>query len=66
MCCLAYENSTYVESLRVMHKIGSTVNTKDGQGTVVYNDLLVRQVDVTFVKGDDSEIKTFDLIEIKF
>lgn len=66
MCCLAYENSTYVESLRVMPKIGSMVNTKDGQGTVVYNDLLDRQVDVKFVKGDDSEIKTFDLGEIKF
>lgn len=66
MCCIAYENQTYVDSLKVMPKIGSTVKTKDGEGVVVYNDLLDRQVDIRFSKGDDSEVKTFDLKDVKF
>ncbi len=66
MCCLAYENSTYQEALKVMPKIGANVSTKDGIGTVVFNDLLKREVDVKFVKGDESEIKTFALEDIKF
>ena len=66
MCCLAYENPTYQESIKVMPKIGSEVKTLDGMGTVVYNDLLDRRVDVKFVKGDDSEVKTYELKDIKF
>lgn len=66
MCCIAYENPTYQEALRVMPKVGSSVKTKDGQGTVVFNDLLNKKVDVKFVNGDDSEIKTYDLQEITF
>lgn len=66
MCCIAYENPTYQESLKLMPKIGSEVKTSVGFGTVVYNDLLNRKVDVKFVKGDDVDIKTFELDEIKF
>ena len=49
-----------------MPKIGSVVTTKDGQGTVTFNDLLKREVDVKFVKGEESEIKTYPLEEVKF
>ena len=66
MCCIAYENSTYQESIKVMPKVGSSVSTKDGSGNVVYNNLLDREVDVKFVKGDDVEIKTYKLEEISF
>lgn len=66
MCCIAYENQTYVDSLKVMPKVGSTVKTKDGEGVVVYNDLLDRQVEVRFSSGDDSEVKTYELNEVKF
>lgn len=65
MCCLAYENNTYLEAIKVMPKLGSSVSTKDGTGSVVYNDLLRREVDVKYVRGDDSEIKTYPLEEIK-
>ncbi len=65
MCCIAYENPTYQESLQIMPKIGANVSTKDGQGTVVYNDLLNRNVDVKYVRGEDIEIKTYPLEEIK-
>ena len=65
MCCLAYENATYQEAIKVMPKVGSSVSTKDGTGAVVYNDLLRREVDVKFVRGDETEIKTYQLEEIK-
>lgn len=66
MCCLAYENPTYQEAIKIMPKVGTEVSTKDGKGKVVFNDLLKREVDVKFVNGDDSEIKTYPLEEIKF
>jgi len=66
MCCIAYENQTYQDALKVMPKVGLQVSTKDGKGVVVYNDLLRREVDVKFVRGEDSEIKTFALSEISF
>ncbi len=66
MCCIAYENPTYQEAIKVMPKIGSVVTTKDGQGTVAFNDLLKREVDVKFVKGEETEIKTYPLEEVKF
>ena len=49
-----------------MPKINSTVSTKDGKGVVVFNDLLKREVDVKFTRGDDSEIKTYPLAEVSF
>lgn len=66
MCCIAYENPTYQEALKIMPHVGKEVSTKDGQGTVVFNNLLERTVDVKFVRGDESEIKTYPLEEIKF
>lgn len=66
MCCIAYENPIYQESIKVMPKLGTVVNTKDGKGSVVYNNLLKREVDVRISKGDDTEIKTYPLEEIVF
>ena len=66
MCCLAYENPIYQESIKLMPKVGSEVQTLDGKGVVVYNDLLDRKVDIKFTKGDDTEIKTYNLEDVKF
>ncbi len=66
MCCIAYENSTYQEAIKVMPKVGTNVVTKDGNGVVVFNDLLQREVDVKFVNGEDIEVKTYPLADIKF
>ena len=66
MCCLAYENPIYQEAIKMMPKVNSQVSTKDGNGTVVFNDLLKKEVDVKFVKGDETEIKTYPLDQIKF
>ncbi len=66
MCCIAYENPVYQEAIRLMPKVGTNVSTKDGHGTVVFNDLLKREVEVKFVNGDDFEYKTYPLEEVKF
>lgn len=66
LCCLAYENETYVESLKVMPKMNSYVSTPDGKGKVVYNNLLDRVVSVKFEKENFEETKEYDLSQIKF
>jgi cell fate regulator YaaT (PSP1 superfamily) len=66
MCCIAYENPVYAEALKIMPKVGTIVTTKDGRGSVVFNNLLKREVDVKFSNGDDSEIKTYPLDQVKF
>ena len=66
LCCLAYENPYYVEVLKVMPKVNSTVSTPDGKGTVVYTDLLKKTVSVKFQSETSSEIKDFALEDIKF
>ena len=66
LCCLAYENETYAESLKSMPKVGSVVSTKDGKGVVMYNDLLNRRVSVKFEDENSSEIKEYDEKDVKF
>ncbi len=66
LCCLSYENANYVELLKIMPKVNSFVRTPDGEGKVVYCDLLQKKVDVRFADDNSSEIKTFDLSDLKF
>ena len=65
LCCLAYENPYYMEVLKIMPKVGSMVDTPDGRGKVMYNDLLKQRVSVKFEDDDSSEIKEYDASEIK-
>ena len=67
MCCLEYENPFYQEVANKMPKINSEVKTKDGKGTVVYQDLLKEIVSVKFVNKDETvTIKDYNLSDIKF
>lgn len=66
MCCLAYENPTYAEAIRLMPRVGEFVNTPDGRGVVVFNDLLKKTSDVKFTNGDESEIKNYPLEKLNF
>lgn len=66
MCCLAFENDHYAETMKIMPKMGSKVLTKQGEGTVVYNDLLKRKVTVRFTTGEEVKDDEFELAEIKF
>ena len=64
LCCLSYENETYVEALKVMPKVNSYVNTPDGKGKVVYNDLFKKIVTVKFEKENVEETKEYELAKI--
>ncbi len=66
MCCLTYENDQYVELIKIMPKLNSIVKTKDGEGVVVYNNLLKKQVSVKIFRGEnDYDILDYDLEEIE-
>ena len=61
LCCLAYENDFYAEALSKMPNISSIVQTPEGKGEVVYNNLIKNTVQV---KIEDS-LKEFPLDKIK-
>lgn len=65
MYCLAYENEHYSETASLMPKINSEVMTPNGKGVVMYNDLLKRQVTVKFGGDNQTEIKVYDVNDIK-
>lgn len=66
LCCLSYENESYVEALKEMPKINSFVKTPDGKGKVVYNDLFKKIVTVKFEKEGVEETKEYNLSQITF
>lgn len=65
LCCLGYENEYYLEASKLMPKINSLVMTPSGRGVVVYNDLLKMTSQVRIESENTSDIKTFELSEIK-
>ena len=65
LCCLAYENPYYVEVMKEMPKVGSEIQTKDGRGKVIYNDLIKKTVSVKYVTDNTSEVKTYPIEELK-
>jgi cell fate regulator YaaT (PSP1 superfamily) len=66
MCCLQYENDHYSETYKLMPKIGSEVQTGEGRGNVVSNDMLKRIVSVRIREKDETfTVKQFPLGEIK-
>lgn len=66
MCCLAYENETYVEASKLMPKINSKVKTPNGEGTVVYNNLLELKCTVRFENENEVKTEEFNVSDIKF
>lgn len=67
MCCLEYENEYYSGVYKLMPKVGATVGTSEGNGTVVSNNMLKLICKVKIVKGDGSEVyKDFDVKDLKF
>lgn len=65
MCCLAYENETYAEIATKMPKINSKVQTKDGLGTVIYNNILKGMVTVRVEKDGEIKVGEYPLSEIE-
>ena len=65
MCCLEYENATYAEVLELMPKLNSAVITPDGDGVVMYNDILNKKCTVK-LNGDEVKIVEYEVDKIKF
>ena len=66
MCCLAYENQHYSETSKLMPKVGSIVQTPNGSGVVMYNNLLKKLVEVKHMQENGTfDIKAYPLDEIK-
>ena len=67
MCCLEYENEYYAEVYKKMPKLGGTVETPEGVGVVVSNDMLKLISKVKISKGDGSEVyKDFPVDRLEF
>lgn len=66
LCCLAYENEAYLQAMKEMPQINSFVQTPDGRGKVIYNNLLKKRVSVRFESDKIMEVKEYGLDEIKF
>ena len=65
MCCLAYENELYADISVKMPKLNSKVKTKDGLGTVVYNNILKQIVTVRVDNDGDIKVGEYALDEIE-
>ncbi len=66
LCCLAYENPYYVEVMKEMPKLNSFVKTSDGEGKVVFCDLIKKMVSVRYQTETSSEIKNYPLSDVNF
>lgn len=62
MCCLQYEHANYKELIKEMPKLGSRVQTPDGHGKVIKQDILKRSLTVRL---EDESILYYHLDEIK-
>ena len=61
MCCLKYEQSTYEEMLKFVPRVDAIVETPDGKGTVIDNNVLAGLVKVKIDRGEDSIINVYDV-----
>lgn len=65
MCCLSYENDFYSEVSVKMPKLNSKVKTKDGVGSVIYNNLLKQTLTVKIESDNDIKISEYALADIE-
>ncbi|MEG0370922.1 MAG: stage 0 sporulation family protein, partial [Clostridium sp.] len=66
MCCLNYEQETYVDIRKRLPKTSSLVYTPDGVGDVVENNVLKETVKVKIKTEKDAfEVRQYNLDEIK-
>jgi cell fate regulator YaaT (PSP1 superfamily) len=62
MCCLQYEHKIYKELIRDLPKHGARVDTPDGPGKVLKNEILEQRI---LVRLDDESVMTYNLNEVK-
>lgn len=56
MCCLMFENDTYLQLKKKFPKIGKTVITEQGNGKIIRHNIIQNRVTVKL--SDDTEIET--------
>lgn len=67
MCCLSYENDYYAEAYKKSPKIGSTVSTPEGKGSVVTVNMLKMEVRVKIEKdGGNFVYRDFPIDKVNF
>lgn len=66
MCCLAYENEYYASVYKKMPKIGSPVETPEGKGTVVSQNMLKQEIRVKIEKDNTFFYRDFAVTDCKF
>ncbi len=66
MCCLKYEQEAYTDLLKKTPKVGAIVNTPDGKGLVVENNLIARTLKVKLNNTpEDAAPKTYSVHQCK-
>ncbi len=66
MCCLSYEDEYYAGVCKKMPKMGSTVSTPEGKGTVISMNMLKLTVRVKIEKEGALLFRDYALDQIKF
>ena len=65
MCCLKYENDVYEEKAKRLPRIGSIVETEDGEGVIDGIETLKERVKVKFENEEGFTYKRYDVKDIK-
>ena len=65
MCCLKYEQDSYEHLLRVTPKVGAVVETREGTGTVVENNLITGIVKVQLDRRPEAAPAVYDRRQVK-
>ncbi len=65
MCCLKYEQSSYEYLLKITPKIGALVETPDGKGEVVDNNLLTGMLKVRLDRNPDAAPGKYNRRDVK-
>lgn len=65
MCCLKYEQDAYSDLLRKTPKVGAIVNTPDGKGTVVEQNLITGVLKVSLDKSENAAPSPYTVKQVK-
>lgn len=62
MCCLAFEQETYVELKKGFPKIGKMVKTRTGKGKVMRHNVINKRVTIRYEDGQEAETRLEEIL----
>jgi cell fate regulator YaaT (PSP1 superfamily) len=66
MCCLKYEQEAYESTRKVMPRVGKELETPDGHGTVMENNVITERVKVRVLLSDNTlEIREYPIGQLR-